>query len=884
MLEGNYSLANNNNTPSIQLLALGAISSGQVGTQTLFVTGVGETQTGAIGGGNGTIAVVKNGTGGLVLNGNDTFTGGLTINAGFVGQLNAGALNSAGTNTVMFGAGSTGILALSDFNATISGLSSNGGSPIIEDGGSLDGPPVTLTVNSVQTTTFGGTIEDNGPKSLSLVKSGGGALILSGSNFYTGSTTINNFGTLQGGAANAFASTSAFNVAATGSLNLGGFSQSIGSLTGSGFVFTTGSSGSDTLNVGFDNTNTTFSGLMLDGGGRTLGLSKFGSGTLTLTGNNTSTGPINVNSGTLAQAGGTLVASLTNFATFVYNGGSYSGLFLTNYGTAIFNAPFISGCSFGSEGTAWAAASVDVTFNNSNFDNAGSFTMNGGSLTLSTNATNFNSGSLNLATSASLRLPSSTLLNTGFITLTGGSISGFGGTLTNAAGGTVFGTGTISSGFTNSGLVTVGSGALSILSSFNNAGVIQLTALDSALNGSTITSTGTIEGFGSVSSFSVANAANGTIEAIGGTLSLNGSLQNQAGGLLTASSGNKLLVTQGLATNSGTINLAGGTFDNNGHPLNNTGEISGWGIFRTGGTGLDNHGSMTFSGGVTTVNGPLTNESGMTITVAQNPAVFTGMVTNNGGATFNTVNATATFAGGFTNNGNSNFAVIGNGSIDVPVAAAFADGSSMSVGGSSKLKFDAVSGAASVGTGVTATVASGATLELAGAVSALSSGSEAPAPAGRVNVLNNSSTPGILVSGTNQQVGNIDGGGTTQVNAGSDLTANHIVQNALIIGGTAANPGLVTIDASDASGNPLGQSSNAALIASTTPGVPAEVGGMSTANVINATTGTADLANTTTGTSVGSNNPSPVPEPSTLALALLAILGVISTQLVRHDF
>ena len=106
------------------------------------------------------------------------------------------------------------------------------------------------------------------------------------------------------------------------------------------------------------------------------------------------------------------------------------------------------------------------------------------------------------------------------------------------------------------------------------------------------------------------------------------------------------------------------------------------------------------------------------------------------------------------------------------------------------------------------------------------------------------------------------------MNTGSDLTANHIIQSALLIGGTAGSPGLVTIDASDASGNPLGQSSNAALTAST----------------INSTTGAADLANTTTGASDGSNNPSPVPEPSTLALALLAILGVIYTWLVRHDF
>ena len=89
-----------------------------------------------------------------------------------------------------------------------------------------------------------------------------------------------------------------------------------------------------------------------------------------------------------------------------------------------------------------------------------------------------------------------------------------------------------------------------------------------------------------------------------------------------------------------------------------------------------------------------------------------------------------------------------------------------------RLRFNVVSGAATIGTGVTATIASGATLELAGSVSTLSSG------ANRVNVANNSTSPGLLVSGTHQQVGNIDGTGKTQVSEGSDLTANHIVQGA----------------------------------------------------------------------------------------------------------
>jgi len=70
--------------------------------------------------------------------------------------------------------------------------------------------------------------------------------------------------------------------------------------------------------------------------------------------------------------------------------------------------------------------------------------------------------------------------------------------------------------------------------------------------------------------------------------------------------------------------------------------------------------------------------------------------------------------------------------------------------------------------------------------------------------VNNSSAPaGVLITGTSQIVGTIDGSGSVEVGSGSDLTATHIVQNALVIGGTADSPATVTISASDALGNPL---------------------------------------------------------------------------------
>jgi hypothetical protein len=452
----------------------------------------------------------------------------------------------------------------------------------------------------------------------------------------------------------------------------------------------------------------------------------------------------------------------------------------------------------------------------------------------------------------------------------GGLISGGTGLLNNGPGGTVSGTGAITSPFTNSGgVMAVTGGTLNITQPFTNSGAIQLSAVTATLDGGAISNTGTINGFGNVGN-SVTNSGTGTIEPFGGILYLSGPLANQAGGTIRIGTGNKLLVIPGLATNGSLINLTGGTFDNGGQPLNNLGQISGYGTFASGGTGLDNNGSITFSGGVTTVNGPVTNENGKTITIAYNQAVFTGMVTNNGGATFNVLNTTATFAGGFTNNGNSNFAKAGVGAVEIDEAPTLASSSTLSVT-SGTLRFNVMSGTPTIGTGVTAVVSSGATLELAGSVSALANGPNC------VNIVNNSSALGILVSGTNQVVGAIDGSGTTQINAGSDLAANHIIQTALVIGGTMGSPATVTIAPSDANGNPLGQ----ADVEPTRMPVAMSLGGeVSSVGLISASEDA--FGSLTPGADGFSGNPIPaadgtpsyspsVPEPSALLLVALAL-------------
>jgi fibronectin-binding autotransporter adhesin len=615
------------------------------------------------------------------------------------------------------------------------------------------------------------------------------------------------------------------------------------------------------------------------------GSTHYVTGTLTVS----PTGTITQNAGstfyaaTFIQAGGTVNGTLQNQGVFNYQSGLFNGRLL-NQGSVNIGPNFTAGNGVENDTSITLAAGQTLTANGAGLDNLGLLVLNGGTISGSApvlnefGATIQGHGIINPALSNY-----GTLFASGVLTANGGT--------TNF--GLVQGNGSISGGFSNDVVGTVGVAAgnsLSINSDWTNAGLIALQGATARLGGGIITNNGTVQGLGLINT-AVANT--GTIEALGGTLSIGGALTNPAGGLLTAGTGSKLLVTAGLATNAGIINLTGGTFDNGGHPLDNTGQISGWGIFRTGGTGLDNNGSVTFSGGITTINGPVTNENGKTITVAQNPAIFTGLVTNNGGGTFNTLNTTATFAGGFTNNGNSNFAAAGNGSIGVPVAPAFGNASSLAVGGASTMRFNAVSGAASVGMGVTATVAASATLELAGSVSALGT-----AGGNRVHVVNDSTAAGVVVSGANQVVGGIDGAGNVQVNAGSDLTADHIIQNALIIGGTAGSPGLVTIDASDASGNPLDSARGGPLAASS-----AESGGglpfVDSSKLSAPLSSDAfsfskmlDLVAVETGWNsggldLGRTDPdaiaTSVPEPSTLLLVLvgsLTVMTVIKTR--RH--
>jgi YVTN family beta-propeller protein/autotransporter-associated beta strand protein len=206
--------------------------------------------------------------------------------------------------------------------------------------------------------TLAGTISGPG----GLTKIGAGTLTLSGSGTYTGATSVN-AGTLQSGAVNAFSPFSAFTVASGATLNLASFNQTIGSLAGAGSV----TLGSATLTSGNDNTNTMFSGT-ISGSGR---LTKIGSGTFVLTGDNTYTGGTTISAGTLQLGNGGTTGSI--IGNVVDN-----SIFAINRSDTFTFGGAISGTgAFQQSGPGTTILSGDNTYTGTTAVNAGTLVVNG---------------------------------------------------------------------------------------------------------------------------------------------------------------------------------------------------------------------------------------------------------------------------------------------------------------------------------------------------------------------------------------------------------------------------------------------------------------------------------------------------------------------------
>ena len=329
---------------------------------------------------SGTGALVQAGTGMLSLTANNTFTGPTTIESGTVsvgdggtdGSIAGDVINGTAlvfnrsTDSTYAGAisGAGAVTKIGAGTLTLTGSSSfSGGTTIgygtlkVGDGGtsgSLSGDVANdgaLVFDRSDTSTFGGDISGSG----SLTKQGAGTLVVTGAATHAGGTTIA-AGTLQigdGGTTGSLAG----DVLTSGTLAFARSDSLVfsGTVSGGGGI---AQNGTGTLTLVADNTatgpTTITAGTLVLGDGGTVGsiagdvanagslvfnrsddvtftgvlggtgaITKLGAGSLTLTADNTATGPLSITSGTLVvgdgNATGAYAGDIGNQGTLVFD-------------------------------------------------------------------------------------------------------------------------------------------------------------------------------------------------------------------------------------------------------------------------------------------------------------------------------------------------------------------------------------------------------------------------------------------------------------------------------------------------------------------------------------------------------------------------------------
>ncbi|XHS77015.1 autotransporter-associated beta strand repeat-containing protein [Burkholderiaceae bacterium UC74_6] len=488
-----------------------------------------------------------------------------------------------------------GTLILSGANSYSGGTTISAGTLQLGDGGTMGSIVGDVTNNAMlvfnrsDNTSFTGTISGTGE----LVKKNSNTLVLTGTNTYTGATTIN-AGTLQAGAAaggQAFGLNSAVTLAnvAGATLDLNNFGQSIGSLAGGGTTGGNVTLGTATLTTGGDNTSTSYIGIISGSGG----LTKTGTGTQTLSGVNLYTGPTTVNGGTLqagAAAGGQAfginsAVTLANMAgaTLDLNGfdqtiGSLAGGGANGGDVTLGTATLTTGA----DNTSTSYAGI--------ISGSGGLTKTGlGTQTLSgassyTGATAINAGTLQAGAAAggqAFGLNSAvTLANTAGATLdlngfdqTIGSLAGggtTGGNVTLGAGRLTFGTDNTSTTF--AGTVS-GSGGLSKTGTGSTAFTGNVAVSDVTITEGLLDFSGTLTA--STVTMNASNAAGATLQVsgtadagAGAPIQFSGSgstlhtVKVLAGGTLRANTGAADLGSGGNTLDvAGTLDTVGGVFN-----------------------------------------------------------------------------------------------------------------------------------------------------------------------------------------------------------------------------------------------------------------------------------------------------------------------------------
>jgi fibronectin-binding autotransporter adhesin len=447
--------------------------------------------------------------------------------------------NNASSYTISSNNGSTLTLDNSGAGASISVLA---GSHSINNTVAVNDNVTVSAASGTQLTIASNISQVSGTRSLTL--SGGGTLVLSGSNSYSGATSVSN-GTLNFNGLNALGT--------SGTLNLGGPTTN-GTLqyaTGntadiSGLVVNL-NAGGGTIDTNGNNVN--YANAL--GNSTAGGLTKVGSGTLTMAGNNTYTGATTVNGGTL-----TLTGSNATSGAFMNTGGTLNFSALNNFGPA-------GNLTFNGGTLQWATGTT------TDISGATTITSNAGGGTLDTNGNNVlfasslilsGTGNITKAGAGTLTLAAASSY-TGSTILAGGVLSvGNGGTAaTLGSGSLIFQGGTLTNSY-NVGN-TAGFGGQAIVVASGQTGTINM-GNRMSLGGGGVTGSGTLNI--NLNTTVTRDDFNGSWTGFTGQLNIAGTgtgrLLNNGGTFNTNSFGNASVDLGGTAVLQEVTNTGGNTY------------------------------------------------------------------------------------------------------------------------------------------------------------------------------------------------------------------------------------------------------------------------------------------------------------------------------------
>ena len=609
----------------------------------------------------GSIAVTHTGSGTTTLAGANTYTGGTTLADGTIALDSSGAIGTTGTiaftgGTLQFSAANT-----TDYSSRFSTAASQAVS--------LDTNGQDLSVATALTSSGG-----------SLTKSGTGTLSLSGANTYDGGTTVSGGTLTLDGSGTLGATSGEIAVNTGGTLNLNGTSSAVGNLTGTGgTIVNNASSTAITLTIGAGDANGgDYAGVIGDHstGTGTLGLTKLGSGNLTLSGTNTYTGGTILNAGTLTLAHAT--DTLADSGTVTITNGT---LALGANADTVAAVSLTSGSITGSgtlTGTSYAltgAGSVSTALAGNGFlTKAGAGTMTLSGANTYAGSGNFLAGP-NIEIGTQISAGTLAMTATGSITHAGaatvvGLYDGDDGTLTIESGGSVSNAiGLIGGMAGSSGSVDVsGTWANSVFLGVGLTGDATLTVQSSGVVtsgsgsiGGDPGSSGTVEIAGTWTNtndldIGINGTANLTIQNGGtvnaqGTTRLSNAAEHAATLTLTGSSAPGILNTASIQGGNGTATIV---FDhtNSAYHFTSDGSGSGDAVLITGSAIVDHTGTgtTTFSGANTYTGGTTVSAGTLILAGSGTLGSASGAVALNPGGTVD-LNGTSQTMGNFTGTG-----------------------------------------------------------------------------------------------------------------------------------------------------------------------------------------------------------------------------------------